>query len=142
MSITASESSPNGYDQDLKRPHNNNLIKKVTFPDEDRVFTGDLESADQSFASITTTESIVNNKVVKRKIVRKMPNKTDDNPEDELVKGLESLRNPSQYEEDDTLKEDEDIDSQYHSSEEDHYVKLNDCYAPINYPIKSCMLFI
>ena len=49
--------------------------KKVTFPDDshlvDRECAEDNENdCDQSFASIVTTSSIVDNKVIKRKIIR------------------------------------------------------------------------
>ena len=122
------------FDFELKKPHNNNLIKKVTFPDDSQALVDHSESPDQSFASITTTtESVVNNKIVKRKIVRKI-NKTNSDEQD-LIKSFENLKNLSHSDE-----ERDDPDSQYHSADEDkeQYLKLNDCYAPINYPIKSC----
>jgi hypothetical protein len=51
--------------------------KKVTFPDESQLIDGRYEEkneedaeSDQSFASIVTTSSIVDNKVLKRKVIR------------------------------------------------------------------------
>ena len=60
--------------------------KKVSFPDDSQIINSlnntdldqtnndhendDLNENDQSFASITTTSSIIDNKVIKRKIIR------------------------------------------------------------------------
>lgn len=68
-----------------------------------------------------------------------------------MVQSFENLRNPShfdneEYGDDYELNQSKelilnnDVDSQYHSADEDReqFVKLNDCYAPINYPVKSC----
>ena len=55
----------------IKNPTQRNFSKKVTFPDNDYSQADQSDqSSDQSFASITTTSSIVNNKLLKRKIVR------------------------------------------------------------------------
>jgi len=47
--------------------------------------------------------------------------------DNDLVESFENLKIPSNDEE-----EEEDGE---------HFVKLNDCYAPINFPIKSCKSF-
>ena len=44
-----------------------------------------------------------------------------------MVESFENLKIPSNDEE-----EEEDNEN------EEHFVKLNDCYPPINFPIKSC----
>lgn len=48
--------------------------KRVTFPDEDTMTNDedddDVDQAETSFVSITTTSSVVDNRVMKRKIVR------------------------------------------------------------------------
>ena len=45
--------------------------KKVTFPNESRLEQPDASGLDDSFVSVTTTtSSIIDNKVIKRKIVR------------------------------------------------------------------------
>jgi hypothetical protein len=46
-----------------------------------------------------------------------------------LVESFENLKIPSNDEEEDE------------NENEEHFVKLNDCYPPINFPIKSCKLF-
>ncbi len=53
----------------------NNNSKRVSFPDDQSSIGGledeeDNNECDQSFVSITTTSSVVDNKVMKRKIVR------------------------------------------------------------------------
>ena len=52
--------------------NSNNHFKKVTFPDNETAsIVDDSDCLEQSFASITTTtSSIVNNKLIKRKVVR------------------------------------------------------------------------
>ena len=54
----------------IKNPTQRNFSKKVTFPDNDFAQEDQFESPDQSFASVSTTSSIVNNKLLKRKILR------------------------------------------------------------------------
>ena len=51
------------------------MTKRVTFPDEDTMTSLDdqIDVADTSFVSITTTSSIVDNRIMKRKIARKIP---------------------------------------------------------------------
>jgi hypothetical protein len=60
-----------------------------------------------------------------------------------LIESFENLRNPSHFEndyEEELNQIKEENDSQYSADEDkEHYIKLNDCYAPINYPMKSCM---
>lgn len=51
------------------------MTKRVTFPDEDTMtsLNDQIDAADTSFVSITTTSSIVDNRIMKRKIARKIP---------------------------------------------------------------------
>ncbi|CAF0825912.1 unnamed protein product [Brachionus calyciflorus] len=105
---------------------------------------------DTSLVSVTTTSSVVDNKVIKRKIIRK--NKisdvkksnenvevladnfkqisfNDDTLEDQDDETLDQSQNISVHEE-------SDRENQYYSDEE-QTVKMNDLYPSVNYPIKS-----
>ena len=68
-----STSPPRSFNNNDKLSRN----KKVSFPDDSHLVNDDYEDneedeqdSDQSFASIVTTSSIVDNKIFKRKIVR------------------------------------------------------------------------
>jgi hypothetical protein len=61
----SSSSSPKRTGSSSARP------KKVTFPDESRLEEPDVSGLDESFVSVTTTtSSIIDNKVIKRKVIR------------------------------------------------------------------------
>jgi len=131
--------------QEEKFFRNNN--KKVTFPDDSHLCDGagieeydeEAEDSDQSFASIITTSSIVNNdnKVIKRKIIRKQPGQNN-----KLQSAInQASRKESVLNEFEEVVEDADLNnSDYDDVQEEQVIQLNDCYPPVRYPMKSCNL--
>jgi len=140
----ANSASPSRLDQLHDRLNRNNL-KKVTFPNdsqlaEDNEAEADNDS-DQSFTSIVTTSSIVDNKVFKRKIIRKSSSKDVAN----LLKNPNNMRIPKKLAElhenqleTNLVMSEHEFDDEFNLNEnEEQLLKLNECYPPINYPIKS-----
>lgn len=123
---------------------NSNANKKVTFPDDSHLLVNDDEGdidgdSDQSFASIITTSSIINNdnKVIRRKIVRKSAGyKANEVPVQSSSRVTSQEFDLHTFEEED-LNENENEDSEYDDAQDEQLVKLNDCYPPVHYPIKS-----
>lgn len=74
---TSVYSSPSKLEEQLREDAHNKVtskLKKVTFPDDNNDYSGQLDDegdeCDASFVSITTTSSIMDNKVIKRKVLR------------------------------------------------------------------------
>lgn len=122
--------------------------KKVTFPNDSHLVNGINddndgeidEEIDQSFASIITTSSIVDNKVMKRKIIKKSnqhsQTKTDERPSLNEA-SLNNMMKTCGFEYDIDENEIYEPNSEFEDEQDEQLIKLNEHYPPIQYPMKS-----